>query len=301
MGRGLGALLLVLVVHVSAAWAQTQVRVARDRATIWQLDAPIIATIVARGTLLDVVGREGEWFIVTIPPESGGRGESGRVAVAQVESVSGATLPQTRPPQRARSQPAQSSGRPSAEKQHVAILGFAYGGFGTWLARDTFNAVLGRSRLPMFGGGGQLRARGAFAEIAAEHYKSNGERVFVNDGQVFKLGIADTVRIVPIYATVGYHFERRVVEGYFGAGAGQYLLRERSDFSDSSEDRLERFTSYHALAGVEFRGRSPVRVAFEVQFTTVPDALGGLSGASGVFNERNLGGLQVRVKVLGGR
>ena len=43
-----------------------------------------------------------------------------------------------------------------------------------------------------------------------------------------------------------------------------------------------------------------VLTAFEVQYTTVPDALG-MPGVSGEFGETNLGGLTFRVKVLVGR
>ena len=46
----------------------------------------------------------------------------------------------------------------------------------------------------------------------------------------------------------------------------------------------ERFTSYHVLGGVELTGRAWLRAAFEVEFTTVPNALG-TSGASAALNE----------------
>lgn len=84
----------------SAALAQSRVRVIHDRATIWRRDAPVVVTIVRIGTLLDVVGREGEQYVVVIPPEYGGKGAVGLIAVSQVEVVSGAV-----PPPAARSEP----------------------------------------------------------------------------------------------------------------------------------------------------------------------------------------------------
>jgi hypothetical protein len=259
-----------------------------------------VAAQVPTGTVLEVLGRDGEWYVVTIPPESGGKGEAGRIAASQVEPVGGGALaPVRRPPPATSQAPAGQRARQTAPGRDVSVFGFAQVGYGTWLAKNTFNAVLGQSGLPMFGGGGQLRVGGVFAEIAVERYQKNGERVFVSNGEVFKLGIRETVRIVPIFATVGYRAGRRIA-GYGGAGVGQYLYRETSDFSDDSEDRLDHFTSYHALGGVEFSGRSAFRVAVEVQYTTVPRGLGD-AGASAEFGERNLGGVQVRVKLLAGR
>jgi hypothetical protein len=43
-----------------------------------------------------------------------------------------------------------------------------------------------------------------------------------------------------------------------------------------------------------------LRAALEIQFTTVPRALG-TTGASAAFNEHNLGGVHGRLKILVGR
>jgi hypothetical protein len=66
-----------MALGASAALAQTQVRVTHDRATIWRRDSPaIVATIVRLGTLLEVVAREGEQYVVVIPAEYLGKGRS---------------------------------------------------------------------------------------------------------------------------------------------------------------------------------------------------------------------------------
>jgi len=106
--------------------------------------------------------------------------------------------------------------------------------------------------------------------------------------------------VIPIAATVGYRHRARTMAPYVGAGVGVYLFKETSDFADPSENASERFRSYHAVGGVEFLTGRSVRAAIEVQYTTVPDALGA-SGASAAFDEHNLGGVQVRVKILAGR
>ena len=280
----------------SAAFAQSQVRVVKDGATIWRLDAPsLIATTVKAGTLLDVVARESGWYVVTIPPENGGNGETGRIAVSQVETIGGGVQRPPNPP--GVSTPAR---RAAAPPRRIEVLGFGDFAYGAWLAHETFDAVLGSAGAPMFGGGAQVSFRRLFIEGAVEWFEKTGSRVFVNDGRVFNLGVADTVRVIPIAATVGYRHRGRRATPYVGGGIGTYLYKETSDFADPSENLDQHFASYHVLAGVESGDRRRVRVAFEVQFTTVPKALGD-SGASAAFHEQNLGGVQARLKILAGR
>ena len=302
VSRAALALALVFVVSISAA-AQTQVRVIRNQATIWRRDAAVPATTVKAGTVLDVVGRDGDWFIVLVPPEYGGSGETGRIAALQVEAIEGS--PERTPAERAPVRPSAPGRRPVVAEPHRAIEVFGSGevGLNTWLARDTFAAVLGSSTGPVVGAGVEVRMVGhIFVQVAVERFEATGQRVFVSNGQVFNLGIADTVRVIPVSVTAGYRHDFRTFASYFGGGAGRYFYKETSDpqLADPSENLDERVTSYHVLAGFEFGGRGPVRTAFEVQFTSVPNGLGA-NGASAAFNERNLGGVQVRLKILAGR
>ena len=85
---------------------------------------------------------------------------------------------------------------------------------------------------------------------------------------------------------------------YAGGGAGLYLYREDFDFAESGENVRKNLVSYHALGGVEFRQSPRLGFAAEVQYTHVPNEFNGLAD---VFDEHNLGGLQVRGKVLFGR
>ena len=79
-----------------------------------------------------------------------------------------------------------------------------------------------------------------------------------------------------------------------------YKFKETSEFADANENSDETFTSYHALAGVEYAAAKSAFAAFEVQYTGVPNALGA-PGVSGEFGEENLGGLSLRGKVSFGR
>ena len=303
---------LAVTFHSFAAFAQSNVpvishaRVVTDRTMIWQHDAPVlVAATVKLGTVLDVVGREGERYVVVIPAEYGGKGELGLIAASQVEIV-GSEVPAARiarPPQSSTGPPPAGPvqrRRQSPAGRPVELFGFGEVGDGSWLARDTFNAVLGSSSASMLGGGVQVRFGSLFVEGSVERFQRSGTRVFVYGGEVFSLGIADTVRIIPITATVGYRRAGPRVTPYVGGGIGTHLYREASDFADPSENVSEHFTSYHVLAGVELASRRWLRAALEVELTTVPNALGA-TGVSAAFNEHNLGGVHGRLKVLVGR
>jgi hypothetical protein len=121
--RTISMILAGIALGSSGPFAQSRVRVIHDRATIWRRDTPVIvATIVKIGTLLDVVGREGEQYVVVIPAEYGGKGAVGLIAVSQVEVVSGA-LPQPRE----RQEPARVRPPPAATTRFEA---FAFGAIG---------------------------------------------------------------------------------------------------------------------------------------------------------------------------
>jgi len=283
----------------SGAFAQTRVRVIQDRATIWRRDAPaLVATIVKVGTVLEVVGREGEQYVVVIPAEYGGKGAVGLIAVSQVEVVSGAAPPPPstrRPPGRVA-----SPSPPAARAPSMKVFGFGDIGYGTWLASDAFHAVLGSSSAPMYGGGVQIREGDFYLEGSVERFQQTGTRVFVSDGQVFSLGIADTVRIIPISPTIGYRRAFRHVAPYVGGGLGAYLYKETSDFAEAGDNVSQHFASYHVLGGAEFGGRGWLHAAIELEFTTVPSALG-TSGVAAALNDHNLGGFHGRVKILVGK
>jgi len=59
------------------------------------------------------------------------------------------------------------------------------------------------------------------------------------------------------------------------------------------------FTSYQIQGGVESHISPRVGTALEVQYTRVPNHLAG--GLGDAFNEHDLGGVQVRIKLLVGK
>jgi opacity protein-like surface antigen len=290
------------------------VRVVKDRATIWTRNPSMVLAVAPVGTVLKAISRDDKWYEVEVPGTLAGRpgGAVGFVLAAHVELVPGAPAPPARAATRSDSQwdpvgagtgaGTVTSSRPAAPPPAFGIRGFGSLNYMFFNAHDSFEAIFGASSYPFFGGGGEvIFARHFFVSGTVEHFQKTGERVFVSNGEVFKLGLDDKVSITPVSITGGYRLNSadRLVP-YVGGGAGIYKFKETSEFADANENTEDTFTSYHALAGVEYGASKWLFAAFEVQYTTVPDALGA-PGVSGEFGEKNLGGLSLRAKVLIGR
>ena len=188
-----------------------------------------------------------------------------------------------------------------------------------FLAVKTFDAVFGETSVSSWGGGLQVTGwRGRiYGEVGASRLlkKNNelvGQRVFVSDGQVYKLGIPLRSTLKPIEFVGGYRFvdlTPRLVP-YVGVGFGSYHYTEQSDFADPSENLDVTHRGGIFQGGVEVRATRWVGVAVDAQYTHVPGILG-TGGASEAFvtslsgtqasRERDLGGWAARVKIVVGR
>ncbi|MGB2714806.1 MAG: outer membrane beta-barrel protein [Vicinamibacterales bacterium] len=213
-----------------------------------------------------------------------------------VVNVSAQTRPQPRPPSR----PAV----PPPPPPTFAVRLFADGGVNKFAAGRSFNAILGKDSGPVYGGGGEVVFRGRwFARVDLWRFKGEGERAIRLENQTFPLGIPLTVTIMPIEVDAGVRMplgRRRALVPYAGAGVSSHSYKETSSFATGEENVNERFTGYQILGGVEYRLHRVIGIAGEVQYTTVPDAIGA-GGLSAEFNENDLGGLIVRARVLFGR
>jgi hypothetical protein len=171
-------------------------------------------------------------------------------------------------------------------------------------ARRSFNAVLGKESGVMYGGGAEAVLRsGWFVRFGVWRLKEDGERAVRFENQTFRLGIPLTVTIIPIEVSAGYRLplgRRRSFVPYVGGGLSSFSYKETSSFADGNENVNERATGYQFLGGLEYRMHRVVGLAGEVQYTTVPDAIGA-GGLSAEFDEKDLGGLMLRVRVLFGR
>ena len=287
----------LLIACSSAAFAQTQVRVLNDHSVVWRLSSATPLTTVNAGTELEAIGRDRNWYVVRLPQRQGmPAGEIGRIAVAQVRVIDDRPIPAVSIQQMIARDPLAGDDDP------ISVFGFAEAGYNRWLAHRSFEAVLGSPATPLVGGGARLLVGDRYGvEFAVERIQKTGQRVFVSDGVAYPLGIRDTIRVIPIYISGLYRQRYGAWTAYGGGGLTRYAYRETSDFSDPDENVNTHFNGFHVLFGMEYgQRRSLLRFAVEGQATNVADAFG-TTGAAGSFDEHNLGGFQLRVRILAGR
>jgi outer membrane protein W len=170
-------------------------------------------------------------------------------------------------------------------------------------AQTTFKSVFGSATQPAWGAGLDVGlGRHVFVDLAISRMNQSGQRAFINDGQVFALGIPLRVTLTPVELTAGYRFRRakwRVIP-YVGAGIGWYQYRETADFSAAGDDVDVRHAGFVMMGGAEFRVTKWVGIAGDAQYTNVTGILG-QGGLSKDANESDLGGVAARLRVIVGR
>ena len=182
------------------------------------------------------------------------------------------------------------------------LRGFGDVGATTFTAEQSFDAILGSKSGAVFGGGVEAVERQVFLNVRASRFRKTGHRVFLFEGEQFDLGIPTTITVTPVELTGGYRFPfwTRLVP-YAGLGVGWHMFTETSDFATSNENVEDRFTGFHVLGGAEVRLARWIGLAGELQWATVPDAIGDdPNSVSHEFNESDLGGTTVRVKIVVG-
>jgi Outer membrane protein beta-barrel domain len=168
-------------------------------------------------------------------------------------------------------------------------------------AETTFDAIFGDNVDPMFGGGLNIVQEGHFyLELSASRWEKTGQRAFLNAGQVFHLGIPVTAKVTQLEGTAGYRFGKGRVRPYLGGGVGLWQYEESSDFATEDENVDTQHAGGIIEGGVEFRLHRWIGVAADAHWTYVPGILGD-GGISNDANEKNLGGIAARVKVIIGR
>jgi hypothetical protein len=167
-------------------------------------------------------------------------------------------------------------------------------------ASQSFDAVLGSSRLELKGAGADLVHlwKGAFVRVTVTKGKKSGQRVFVTSSkEVIPLNIPLTVQMTPLEIGGGWRFGSLDGGGhivpYVGANGLWLHYKETSQFSEPGEDTDETFKGSSVFGGIDV-GISFVRVGIEGLYRRVPKALGD-NGVSESFGEHDLGGAAVRV------
>lgn len=180
-------------------------------------------------------------------------------------------------------------------------------------AKNTFDAVFGKSAFPLIAGGVQVTILDQFyAEVSTTKFEQTGTRVFVVNGEVFHLGLPLTATMTPIELTGGFRFRvlRRGkpiawLRPYVGAGVGWYTYKETCSATAAACSVINAdFSSSHngfvLNGGAEFRVHRWVGLSADVQYTRVTGIIG-QDGASQAFSENDLGGVAGRFRVLVGR
>lgn len=179
-------------------------------------------------------------------------------------------------------------------------------GWGDWqqmTAKDSFDAVTGSSSLSGAGGGLEVHRvwRQVFLRGSVSRMKAEGERVFVFDGTVFPLGIPLDITMTPMELGAGWRFAPvagRLVP-YVGGGALWMKYREEADGDLAAERVDETYTGAVVFGGIDVAVWRFVSAGAEVAWRTATVKNPG--GAMEAFDEKNLGGVSMRVMVSIGR
>lgn len=189
---------------------------------------------------------------------------------------------------------------PAAPSPRAYFRAYAFFDATALAAPDTFDAIIGKTNLQMFGGGGEVFIwKGLFARVAFSSTTETGSRAELHDGEVIPLGIPLTVELRPFELAGGWRFNataRARVVPYAGGGLLRMGYKETSDFATSGDNTNTTFTGGVVFGGVEVRPFSWIVTGAEVQYRSVPNALGD-GGLSQAFDEHDLGGVTVRVLV----
>jgi hypothetical protein len=277
------ASLLALVVAATPAQAQSRgtVVVAGPAAVMESPrgDSRILAE-VKPGTVVRLLDSWEDWYFVGAPEGTDAEWQHGWVYRDALQ------LPGTR------RKPGRGDGR-------LMIRGFGQAGGLMFSASDSFQTILGKSVSTVYGAGVQIvLPNGVFVQGGMDRMRATGTRALVSGEQIFTLPIPNRLTLTPMQVTAGYRSVKSArLASYFGGGVGWHELQEDSPSIPGSSGSSSRHIGYHVLGGAEMPLLRWFGIAGEVQWATVPKALGE-SGLSAYYEEKDLGGTTFRVKLM---
>ena len=277
----------------------TVVRTNRDRVMVWSRSPSRLLATLPAGVEMEAIARDAQWYQVRVPEKYAGVGGAlGFVYKAHLDKLSGPEPPEL---PTVTERVAMSTRPPEPPPPAFRARGYGTGAYEWFLANDSFKAILDQSGGFFYGGGGQAIFRHIFVDVGWEQFKKTGSRAIIVDGEVIPLGISDTITMQPFRVTGGYRFKpKNKTTAYVGGGAGLLRFKEVSEFAEPGESTDDRFTSYNIVGGAEVEAMKYLFVSVEFRFEGVPDAIGA-PGIAGEYNEKDLGGFAIAVKVLVGR
>lgn len=201
--------------------------------------------------------------------------------------------------------PALAQSRPGSTKPAQDRTGLiAFGSLDSLsiASSQTFDAVFGKSKTTALGAGIDVVNvwRHLFVRVASSKTSLDGERIVIVNSTVFKLGTKLTMEMAPTELGVGWRFVSVNPDMRFTpyGGASLVLLnyKETSTFADTAENVDETFKGLGVFAGLDARITRQVLFGVEGQYRTV-NSNPAANSAAASFNEKNLGGLVLRVRV----
>jgi hypothetical protein len=224
----------------------------------------------------------------------------GRVVMLAFVALAIASSPAAAQDRAAREQAAAPAPRRApAARPPVGIR--AYGLFDSehMSASQSFDAVLGTSRLSGFGVGGDVLHvwRGVFARVSFSSFSKTGSRAAVSGSTGTSLNIPDKVSMTPIELGGGWRFapldKRGRIATYLGLGTLLLKYSETSDHADAGENTSATYHGYVFFGGMDVTLARHLTLGVEGEIRSVPNAIG-QHGTSAAFGETNLGGAALR-------
>jgi len=205
-------------------------------------------------------------------------------------------------PVTAAAQSSRQASRPARRSQSAkpSIALFGLYDYSSIASPKSFDAVFGKHTTTGPGAGLEVANlwKGVFVRIDGSQRSLSGERVVIFNDQVFKLGIPLTAKLTPLEFGAGWRFgggDSRVVP-YFGAAAISLKYKETSSFADSSENVDQSYSGFGAFGGVDVGITRQVFGGIEGQYRSIK-ITPGANSAPASFNESDLGGAVLRVRV----
>jgi hypothetical protein len=167
-------------------------------------------------------------------------------------------------------------------------------------AKDSFDAVTGSTTMTGAGAGLEVQDvwRRLFIRGAISRLSKTGESVFVDDGEVFRLGTPLDITMTPIEVGAGWRFKpfgSRGLVPYAGAGVLILKHREEAEGDTASEGVKETYTGLALFGGLEVPVWRMISAGAELGWRSAKVKEPG--GAMAAFGENNLGGVTFRVMI----
>ncbi len=287
--------LLLTLAAQSAAQEAVRVKANRTPLRAEPSSASVAVTFYQAGTTLQVIEARGGWYRVR-DPQTRREGYIMAVLVEPARTAMGQAP--------ARGKPGAVLTKPKAPpKPPVGIRVVADAGAVWFTASESFEAVTDSNMRMQYGGGLQAVNlwKGLFAEATAGRSRLTGSRVMVYQGTSYDLGIPMTITFTPVEAGLGWRAPLgKHLHSYVSGGVTFMRYQEESDFAKDGENVDETHTGFYATAGLELSLTKWIHLRGEARFTGLPGAIG-KAGVSKDFDETNLGGFGVAVKLAIGK